>query len=176
MKNKIFAISALLMAVVASFTSCNKVIPSITFQSSPYVIDIDVAKSQQTGYIVLATKVVDSQLKADLNKQGVDLDKIESITLTKAKLEIVSGASNFDALSSVDLLVSSPSISTVSIATQEIPKSVSTIDVNLVEANKNITNLLKGDNFTVTVKGNVTQPVTVDTKLKLTLQADIKTK
>lgn len=173
MKKKVQMIFAAL-AVVALLASCEKVVDALNIDFKTGTTTIDFAiDPMDAGKHVFAEKVLTSDLKEEVEKQGGSLSDIDHVKTESAKVSIVAGAENFDMLESIELWVKDPTLGELRIAySDDISPGQTTIDLLLEDIN--LLDYTKQEEYTVVAKGTLLQAIEEKIDLKGELRFEVQ--
>ncbi|MBL7837441.1 MAG: hypothetical protein JNM67_07995 [Bacteroidetes bacterium] len=130
---------------------------------------IETAAVTSVGTQTFGETVMNSELKAELEKNNTSLDLLDELKLKSATVTITNDSNaRFDNVEMIELWLSADGMPEVMIASKNpVPDGLNTINLN-VNSSENLANYIKANSFTYRVKGTNSGPLS-----PMTLKANV---
>ena len=161
-----FAALAIVLASCELFNDLIDFSFTTGYEEVPFSVDPSAA-----GEYTFTEKVLKSDIEAEIKENGGDIANLKDITIKEAKLEMLTPGQNLDAFDWIKVYVKTANHPEIMVASVEnISNGLLSVDMAL--SDESLKELLKEDEYTVTVIGALGEDVTV----KLDLVVKIKYK
>lgn len=173
MKNTLKTLVFLTISSLVFMGGCLSKYTSVKFDYTT-TASIQTAAFTTTGDQTFGEKVLNSDLKAEMEKNNTSLDLLDELKLKSATVKIENDSTaNFDNVEKVELWLSADNMPEVLIASKNpVPDGVNFVSLD-VNSTENLANYLKANSFTYKIKGRNSGPLAA-MQLKAEVIWDVK--
>lgn len=159
MKN---TLKTLTFMAISSFVFMGGCLSKYTSVNFDYTTEAQIETEAVTsvGTQTFGETVLNSDLKAELEKNNTSLDLLDELKLKSASVTITNDSmAKFDNVEMIELWLSADGMPEVMIASKNpVPDGLNTIDLN-VNSSENLANYIKANSFTYRIKGSNSGPL-----------------
>jgi hypothetical protein len=183
MKNTLYSrtsvFNTVLLAVAMAFTlslpSCKDpedAKPTHLPIKFPYTKTFTVDSAYMAGTQIFFQDTVNSVTRDEFKVLATVIDQLDTITIEKITVEMVTANQNFDAYTSVNVIIAAEGLPTIEIArNNNLPRSATTVTLEVPR--HDILAYIRKENFFISITGqsNVPTPVRLDMKALMKFRA-----